>query len=58
MTIAMFSKKRVPNRDGVEMDMVDTKCAQWSSVQKIDCRFFAFLQHRIFFFLICESAYP
>ena len=38
MTIEMCSKRRVRNREGVETDVVDTKCAQSSCVGKRGCR--------------------
>ena len=37
MTIGMCSKRRVRNQDGVETDVVDTKCAQSSYVGKRGC---------------------
>ena len=41
MTIEMCSKRRVRNREGVETDVVDTKCAQSSRVEKRGCRHFS-----------------
>ena len=38
MTIEMCSKRRVRNQEGVETDVVDTKCAQSSCVGKRGCR--------------------
>ena len=41
MTIEMCSKRRVRNREGVETDVVDTKCALSSCVGKRGCPLFS-----------------